>query len=138
MATLDDARRIALELPETFEKTEGHRGGATWRSKHGTFVWERPPSKTDLARLAESGRAWPEGDILAVLTDGLEGKEELLAALPRLFFTIPHFDGYPAVLLRLSAIDVAQLREVIAEAWLLRAPRAAAQAWLAANPAASS
>ncbi len=131
MATLDDVREIALDLPGAFEKVEGHRGGASWRTKGGMFVWERGPSQTDLAQLAKLGREWPAGIVVGVRTDGLEAKEELLAAFPGFFFTIPHFDGYPAVLLRLEEIAVDLLREVIVEAWLLRAPRTTARKWLA-------
>ncbi len=131
MATLDDVRRIARELPGVTEKIEGHRGGASWRTASGMFVWERGPGKRDLEQLADLGREWPQGTVLGVRTDGLEGREELLAAFPELFFTIPHFDGYPAVLLRLDTIGVDQLREVVVDAWLLRAPRTVGEKWLA-------
>ena len=130
MATLDDVRGIALDLPDAFEKVEGHRGGASWRTKVGMFAWERGPSKTDLAQLEALGRKWPEGTVLGIRTDGLEAGEELLAAFPECFFTIPHFDGYPAVLLRLDEIDVDLLREVLVEAWLLRTARTTAERWL--------
>lgn len=131
MATLEDVRRIALELPEAFEKTEGHRGGASWRAKSGMFVWERGPSRTDLVQLEELGREWPEGVVVGLRTDGLQAKDELLAAFPDLLFTIPHFEAYPAVLLRLDRIDEELLRELIVDAWLLRASRATGEAWLA-------
>lgn len=131
MATLDDVRAIALALPETFEKVDGHRGGATWRTKKGAFVWEREPGKTDLAQLEAAGRAWPEGPVIGIRTEGLEGTEELLAAFPDRFFTIPHFAGYPAVLARLDVIDADHLREVITDAWLVRASGSAAKALLA-------
>jgi len=131
VATLDDVRAIATALPETFEKVDGHRGGATWRTRNGAFVWERRPGKTDLAQLAAAGRTWPDGTVVALRTDGLTAKDELLAALPDAVFTIPHFDGFPAVLVRLDAVDRNLLAELIADAWLLRAPRAVAAAWLA-------
>jgi hypothetical protein len=133
MATLDDVRRRALELPATSETIEGHRGGASWRTTNGSFVWERGPSATDLRDLALAGRAWPDGEVVGLRTDGLEAKEELLAAYPAEFFSIPHFDGYPAVLVRLESIDLGLLREVITDAWLLRAPKRVAKAWLAEN-----
>jgi hypothetical protein len=69
-----------------------------------------------------------------VRTDGLDGKEALLGSFPEQFFAIPHFDGYPAVLVRLDAIDAELLREVVTDAWLLRAPKRLAEAWLAAHP----
>lgn len=134
MATIDDVRAIALGLPETHEAVDGHRGGAGWRTRNGLFAWERGPSKADLAKLAALGRAWPEGPVVGVRTDGLDGKQALLESFPDAFFTIPHFDGYPAVLVRLEAIDAELLREVVTDAWLLKAPTALARAWLAENP----
>ncbi|MCR2762845.1 hypothetical protein NQ152_04920 [Microbacterium sp. zg.B48] len=131
MPTLADVRTIALGFPETFEKVDGHRGGAGWRTADGLFVWERGPSKADLAALAELGRSWPEGAVVGVRTDGLEGKEALLGAYPDVFFTIPHFDGYPAVLVRLDIITRDFLREVITDSWLLKAPKRLSRGWLA-------
>ncbi|MEZ3160810.1 hypothetical protein AB1K54_09730 [Microbacterium sp. BWT-B31] len=131
MATLDDVREIALGLPGTFEKVDGHRGGAGWRTAGGLFAWERGPSKADLAALAKLGRQWPEGPVIGIRTDGLEPKEALLASLPGVLFTIPHFDGYPAVLVRLDAVEREQLAELVADSWLLKAPRATARQWLA-------
>ncbi|KRA25329.1 hypothetical protein ASD65_13535 [Microbacterium sp. Root61] len=131
MATIEDVRAIALALPETFEKIEGHRGGASWRVKDGLFVWERGPGATDLRQLDALGRSWPEGPVVGVRTDGAEGKEALLGTFPDLFFTIPHFDGYPAVLVILESIEVEHLREVITDAWLVKAPRRLAKEWLA-------
>jgi hypothetical protein len=134
MATLDDVRAIALSLPETHEAVDGHRGGVSWRTKDGLFVWERGPSKADRATLRELGREWPAGPVVGVRTDGLEGKAALLGSFPEQFFTIPHFDGYPAVLVRLEAIDAELLREVVTDAWLLRAPKRLAKEWLAVHP----
>ncbi len=131
MPTLDDVRTLALSFPETFERVDGHRGGAGWRTKNGLFVWERGPGRTDLAQLDALGQAWPEGAVIAVRTDGAAAKEALLGTFPRVFFTIPHFDGYPAVLVRLDVIDDEQLREVVTDAWLLRAPAKLAKEWLA-------
>jgi len=130
-ATLDDVREIALGLPGAHEGVDGHRRAAAWRTNSGVFVWERGPSKADLAKLAEIGREWPSGPVVGVRTEGLDGKEALLGSFPDVFFTIPHFDGYPAVLVRLDAVDVDQLREVVTDAWLLRAPKRVADEWLA-------
>ncbi|MFH8251072.1 MmcQ/YjbR family DNA-binding protein [Microbacterium sp. B2969] len=138
MATLDDVRAIALSLPETAEVVDGHRKAPGWRTRDGLFVWERGPSKADLTKLAALGRSWPDGPVVGVRTDGLDGKEALLESFPEEFFTIPHFDGYPAVLVRLDAIDADFLREVVTDAWLLKAPKAVAKEWLAAHPAAES
>lgn len=133
MPTLDDVRAIALSFPGTSEAVDGHRRGATWRTAAGSFVWERGPSKTDAAALATLGRTWPEGGVVGVRTDGTEAKEALLGSFPDAFFTIPHFDGYPAVLVRLDSIDGDLLREVITDAWLLKAPRRLAKEWLSAH-----
>jgi hypothetical protein len=133
MPTLDDVRAIALALPGVEEREDGHRGGPTWRTTAAAFVWERGPSARDLDQLAELGREWPPGEIAAVRTDGLQGKDALLETYPDVFFTIPHFDGFPAVLLRVDAIEPDLLREVITDAWLLKAPKRVAAAWLAEN-----
>jgi len=130
MATIDDVRALALALPGAEEKTGGHTGEPAWRCNGGQFAWIRGPRKTDLAQLAELGRSWPEGVVLAVRTETVALAGELVAADPQVFFTIPHFAGYPAVLLRLDAIARDHLGEVLADAWLLRAPKAVARAWL--------
>jgi len=131
MADLDDVRRIALGLPEAVEVANGQRGGAGWRTRNGLFVWERGPSGADLATLAALGREWPGAVVVGVRTDGLEAKEALLASFPDALFTIPHFDGYAAVLVRLDRVDPELLRELVTDAWLLRAPKRVARAWLA-------
>jgi hypothetical protein len=125
MATWDDVRRIALGLPETSEGVSW--GHAHWRVKDKGFVWERPLRRSDLEAL---GDAAPEGPILGARVEHLVAKEALLADDPDVFFTTPHFDGYPAVLVRLDEISVADLEEVIVEAWLCRAPKRVAQAYL--------
>ncbi len=91
------------------------------------FVWERPLRQSDLRAL---GDAAPDGPILGARVDHLGAKEALLADDPAVYFTTPHFDGYPAVLVRLERIDLAELEELIAEAWLARAPKRVAQAYL--------
>lgn len=125
MADWDDVRRIALALPETDEHRS--RGDVHWRVREKLFAWERPLRRTDLAAL---GDAAPEGPILGVRVEHLGAKEALLADEPELCFATPHFDGYPAVLVRLERIPVAELEELIAEAWLCRAPRRLAREWL--------
>jgi hypothetical protein len=133
-ATLDDVRALALSLPETYEAIDGHRGGASWRTRAGLFVWERGPGKTDFAQLAQQSRSWPDGPVVGVRTDGLDGAQALLESFPDVFFTIPHFEGYPAVLVRLEKIDLVLLREIVTDAWLLRAPKRIAREWLAEHP----
>ncbi len=133
MATLDDVRMIALALPGADEGASGHTGEPSWRVRSGAFAWLRGPSATDLRQLDELGRAWPAGSVLAVRVGSPEEKEGLLAAEPDTLFTIPHFDGYPAVLVRLDAIDPARLAELITDAWLTRAPARVAREWLDAH-----
>jgi len=128
VADWDDVRRIALALPETDEHVS--RGNAHWRVREKGFVWERPLRQSDLRAL---GDAAPDGPILGARVEHLGAKEALLADDPDLYFTTPHFDGYPAVLVRLERIDLAELEELIAEAWLARAPKRVAQAYLDAR-----
>ncbi|MDQ2894200.1 MAG: MmcQ/YjbR family DNA-binding protein [Actinomycetota bacterium] len=126
MATWDDVREIALGLPQTNERPS--RGHAFWRVRDKGFVWERPLGQTDLRALGGSA---PDGPILGVRVENLGVKGALISADPGVFFTIPHFDGYSAVLVRLDQINRAELREVIVEAWLTRAPRRVAEAYAA-------
>jgi hypothetical protein len=125
VATWDDVRRIALELPETSEGVA--RDLRHWRVKDKGFVWERPLRRADLEAL---GDAAPDGPILGARVEHLVAKEALLADDPSVFFTTPHFDGYPAVLVRLERIGLDDLREVIVEAWLARAPKRLAEAYI--------
>ena len=125
MATWDDVRRIALELPETSEQIS--RDLRHWRVKDKGFVWERPLRRADREAL---GDAAPDGPILGARVEHLVAKEAMLADDPSVFFTTPHFDGYPAVLVRLERIGLEDLREVIVEAWLARAPKRLAEAYL--------
>jgi hypothetical protein len=125
MATWDDVRRIALGLPETSEGVS--RQLRAWKVKDKGFVWERPLRRADLEAL---GDAAPDGPILGAHVEHLGAKEAILADESGVFFTTPHFDGYPAVLVRLDEIDVEELDELIVEAWLARAPKRLARAYL--------
>lgn len=127
MATWDDVRRVALSLPETVERT-GRDGLSSWAVRDKLVVWERPLRKSDLAAL---GDAAPDGPILGARVPDLGAKEALLAEGGGAFFTTPHFDGYPAVLVRLELIAVPDLEELIVEAWLDRAPKRLANTYLA-------
>lgn len=130
MATLEDARRIALSLPATSEKVSW--GSLHWRVRDKGFAWERPLRKTDLAALGDDA---PTGEILGVRVADLGEKDALVAAEPDVFFTIPHFDGWPAVLVRLGAIGLDELTEVITDAWLDRAPATLRATFLAEREA---
>ncbi|MGH3931036.1 MAG: MmcQ/YjbR family DNA-binding protein [Pseudonocardiaceae bacterium] len=125
MANWDDVRRIALKLPETSEQSS--RGIADWRVKDKGFVWERPLRRADIEAL---GEAAPDGPILGARVADVGVKEALLADAPDVFFTTPHFDGYPAILVCLDRIAVAELDELIVEAWLARAPKRLAKQYL--------
>lgn len=127
MASWDDVRRIALALPGA--GVRDRRDGHLHCEVNGKlFVWERPLRKSDRAALGDQA---PEGPILGVRTTDLDAKEMLLADDPAVFFTTPHFDGYPAVLVRLAEIEVDELEQLTLDAWLARAPKRVARAYLA-------
>jgi hypothetical protein len=126
VASWDDVRRFALALPETDEKVS--REHRQWRVKEKLFVWERPLRKSDLAAL---GDAAPEGPILGARVEHLGAKEALVQDPSGVYFTTPHFDGYPAILVQLDKIGAEELEEVVTEAWLARAPSRLAKAYLA-------
>ena len=115
-----------MSLPGTEEETS--RGTAHWTVKGKGFVWERPLRRADYEAL---GSAAPDGPILGARVSDLGVKEALLSDDPGTYFTTPHFDGYPAVLIRLDEIGVAELEEVVIEAWLDRAPKGLASDYLA-------
>lgn len=125
MATWDDVGRVAEALPEV-ERDEGRT--RQWRVRKKPVVWERPLRAADHAAL---GAGAPDGEILGarVLDEGV--KQALIADSPDIYFTTPHFDGYPAVLVRLDAISVDELRELATEAWLAQAPRKLVNEFLA-------
>lgn len=126
MATWEDVRRAALALPETAERS-GTDGKLDWQVRGKTFVWERPLRKSDLAALRGAA---PDGPVLAARVADEGAQEALIADEPTVYFTTPHFNGYPAVLVRLDVISTGELDGLIVDAWLARAPKRLATAYL--------
>ena len=126
MVTVEDVARMAFELPEVSEGR--HSGHVTWVVGGKAFAWERPFSKADVKRFG--AEAVPTGPIVAVLVGDLGEKEAVLAAAPPGFFTIPHFNGYPAVLVQLERTTEAAVREALQDGWLTCAPAALADDYL--------
>ena len=127
MATLDDVSQIALGLPEVTEEVS--RGTRSWAVAGKTFAWERAYSKADLKRFGDAEP--PREPILAVRVDDLIEKEAVLAAGTKGVFTIPHFDGYAAVLIELRNVTERALREALVDGWLACAPRQLADRYAA-------
>jgi hypothetical protein len=122
VATWTDVARIAAGLPETAESPPRQ-----WRVRKKLIAWERPLRKADLEAL---GNDAPGGDILGARVADEGVKFALVADEPGVYFTTPHFDGYPAVLVRLAEIDVPELTELVTEAWLVQAPKRLAESFL--------
>jgi hypothetical protein len=122
VATWTDISRIAAGLPETSESSPRN-----WRVRKKLIAWERPLRKADVAAL---GADAPDGDILGARVADEGVKFALIADDPGVYFTTPHFDGYPAVLVRLAEIGVPELEELLTESWLAQAPKTLAKAFL--------
>lgn len=118
MASWDDVGEIALGLPEAQEGT-GKGGDLSWSVRGTSFAWERTLSR---AMVAELGDAAPSGPVLAVRVEDI-GVQQALVEYPAVYFVVDHFRGYPAVLVRLDAIDVDELQEALVEGWLAVAPK---------------
>jgi hypothetical protein len=129
MVTLDQVARFAMDLPQV---TEGERyGNRTWSVAGKAFAWERPFSKADIRRFGDATP--PDGPIVAVRVEDLGEKEAVLAANPKGFFTIPHFDGYAAVLVQLRTVSRRALQEALVDGWLACAPANLADEYLSRN-----
>ena len=111
--TFEDVDAVAMNLPGvTVGLKWGHR---TWMVGGKGFAWQRPLSKADLKRFGNE--APPAGEILAVSVENLDAKDALLAIAPPGFFTIPHFNGYPAVLIALRQARTKDVRAAITGAF---------------------
>jgi hypothetical protein len=127
MATWLQVRAAIARLPGTREE-QNTRGLRSWLVGKHSFAWERPLHKSDVRAL---GATAPNGAILAVRTADLEMRDALLGSGTMGLFTIPHFNGYPAILIALDDVRVATLKIVLEESWLAHAPAPAADAYLA-------
>jgi hypothetical protein len=123
VVTMDDVAELASGLPEV---TEGERrGNRAWSVRGKTFAWERPLTKADIKRFGE--QTPPSGPIVAVGVGDLGEKEAILGAGTKGFFTMSHFDNYPAFLIQLDRVTKKALREALVDAWLACAPPALAE-----------
>lgn len=126
MVRVEDVEAVIATLPEVTEATS--YGNRAWSVGKHHFAWIRPFSKADIKRFGDETP--PSGPILAVRVDDLGEKEAVLAAGHRGFFTIPHFDGYAALLIDLDVAGKRAVREVIVDAWLSVAPASLARSFL--------
>jgi hypothetical protein len=126
-----DLDRLALELPGTTKEVSDD-GRPAYLVDGRKFILQR--TRRADAVDPETGERYD--DVLMFRVDGPDAKELVLADPRGIWFTTPHFDGYPAVLVRiprLAELDRDELRDAVVEAWLTRAPKRVARAWLAAS-----
>jgi hypothetical protein len=117
VATRADVRRIALSLPQTVEEPNHFAFAVRNKGKLKGFVW------VWMERVAPKKPRVPQPQVIAVRVASLDDKNFLLGLDPKKFFTEPHYDGFPAVLVRLPAVTARELRPLITEAWRCQAPK---------------
>jgi hypothetical protein len=117
VATQDDVRRIALSLPETVEDENHFAFSVRNKNKLKGFVW------VWLERIHPKKGRVPNPAVIAVRTPDLNVKDMILTINDNKFFTEPHYNGFPAVLVRLAAVEPYELEDLITEAWRSQAPK---------------
>jgi hypothetical protein len=117
MASQADVRRIALSLPATEEAPGRFAFSVRNKGKPKGFVW------VWMERVAPKKARVPQPKVIAVRVASLVDKDFMLTLNPAKFFTEPHYDGFPAILVRLAAVTARELRPIIAEAWRCQAPK---------------
>jgi hypothetical protein len=130
VASQADVRRIALSLPGVEEAPNHFAFSVRNKGKLKGFVW------VWLERVAPKKARVPQPNVIALRVANLFDKDFLLAADPVKFFTEPHYDGFPAVLVRLSAVTARELKPLIIEAWRCQAPKDLAMKHVRRRPAA--
>ena len=118
MATQADVRRVALALPETVEEEGRFAFGIPKDGKIKGIAW------VWLERIVEKKPRVPNPAVLAVWVDSLATKDAMIMAEPKKFFTEPHYNGYPAVLVRLAEVQAPELRQLLQDAWRCQASAA--------------
>jgi hypothetical protein len=117
MASQADVRRIALSLPATEEAPNHFAFSVRNKGKLKGFVW------VWMERVAPKKARVPQPNVIAIRVASLEDKYFLLALDPAKFFTEPHYNGFPAVLVHLAAVTARELKPIITEAWRCQAPK---------------
>jgi hypothetical protein len=123
MASQQDVRRIALSLPGTHEASDHFGFSVLNKGKQKGFVWAWNE------RIEPKKPRVPHPEVVAVRVANRFDKEALLSADQEKFFTEPHYNGFPAVLVRLPAIEISELEELIIDAWRCQAPKDLASSW---------
>ena len=126
MATWDDVRQIALDLPEAVEDTSGRT--TAWRVGGKAFAWERVLRRGEREQL---GDAAPDGPALGLRTAEPEAVDALVATRPGVFFTVAGYGVHPMVLVHVERATFDDLDEAVTDAWLARAPRRLTRPFLA-------
>jgi hypothetical protein len=132
MASWDDVRRIALDLPGTVEQADGP--STSWRVGAKAYAWERHLRRGERERL---GDAAPDGPALGLRTADPGVVDALVASRPDVFFTVAGYGVHPMVLVHVERASFEDLDEAITDAWLCRAPRRLREAFLSGGAGAT-